>query len=446
MSDQDFTRRVVNEALDAGVDAAEAFFLESRAIFINAKEGAIDTFSRAVDRGVGIRVLVGCRAGFAFTSDLSPEAIEEAILKAKEGAAVSEEDRYRRFPSPSLTPSPELPVYDGSLRTLPIEAKVDQALKVEQAARGFDRRISKVRTASYREAEYQVALSNSLGLTVGSRGTHASVSAYVAAEERGSAETGWEFDFSHFYERLKPEEVGRKAAERAIGMLRARPIATCTTNVLLDPAVAADLVDIVVSALTAEAVQKRKSLFLGKIGERVGAEGITLIDDGRDLRGMVPAPYDGEGVPTQRTCLIESGVLRGYLYDTYTAAKDGTSSTGNAHRPSYSAPPVVGASTCFLMPGGGSQEALLKLMGRGLYVTTALGMHTANPVSGDFSVGVEGHWVEGGGLAHPVRGVTMAGGILDLLQRTVAVGSDLRFFGRTGSPSLLVRDVPIGGT
>ncbi len=444
--DADFPRRVVVRALDAGVGAAEGFFIETCSTMINVKEGEVDTFSQAVDRGLGIRVLVRGRLGFAFTSDLSEEAIQETILEAKEGAMLREEDPYRRFPPPPVTPASDLPVYDPTLRTLPVEAKIERALKVEQAARGFDRRISKVRTASYRDAEYQVALSNSLGLIIGYRGTHSSVSAYVVAEEEGSAETGWEFDFSHFHERLKPEEVGRKAAERAIRMLQAKPIATCTTNILLDPAVAADLVDVIASALTAEAVQKKKSLFIGKVGARIGAEGITLIDDGQDLRGIVPTPYDGEGVPIQRTCLIEAGILKGYLYDTYTAAKDGVSSTGNARRSAYSSPPSVGANTCYLVPGDRSQEELLALMGRGLYVTTALGMHTANPISGDFSVGVEGHWVEGGRLTHPVRGVTMAGNILDLLQRTVAVGSDLRFYGRTGSPSLLVRDIPIGGT
>jgi PmbA protein len=446
MGDQDFVRRVVKEALDAGVDAAEGFFVETRSTFINVKEAKVDTFSQATDRGFGIRVLVSGRLGFAFTSDLSNEAIQETILKAKEGAALREEDPYRRFPSPPEAPSPDLPVFDTTLRTFPVEAKIDMALKVEQTARAFDRRVSKVRTASYRDAEYQVTLCNSLGLTIGYRGTHCSVSAYVVAEEEGSAETGWEFDFSHFHERLKPEEVGRKAAERAIRMLQARPIATCTTDILLDPAVAADLVDVIAPALTAEAVQKKKSLFIGKVGERIGAEGITLIDDGQDLRGMFPVPYDGEGVPTQRTCLIASGVLKGHLYDTYTGAKDGVSSTGNARRSSYSSPPVVGPNSCYLLPADRSQEELLALMGRGLYVTTALGMHTANSVSGDFSVGIEGHWVEGGKLTRPVRGVTMAGNILDLLQRTVAVGSDLRFYGRTGSPSLLVKDIPIGGT
>ncbi len=248
-----------------------------------------------------MRLLRANRLGFAFTSDLSAKAILQSIVWAQEGAAVCGPDVHLGFPSLIPSPYPNLPVYDDTLPHVAVADKIERALAVERAARTFDRRVTKVRTASYRDVEYQVALANSRGLEAGYQGTQCSSCAYVVAEEEGSAETGWEFDFSLSYDGLRPWDVGERAAERAVRMLHPRTLRTSTTDILLDPSAAAGLLEVVASALTAEAIQKCKSPFAGKVGQPVATGAVTVVDDGRDLRGITPAPCDGEGVPTQKT-------------------------------------------------------------------------------------------------------------------------------------------------
>lgn len=437
-------RRVVEDALARGAGAAEGFLISSKTTTIDVKEGVVDTLISGLDEGVGLRLLVEKRLGFAFSSDLSPTALSRLVEEALQEAKVSEPDPYHGFPRP-FPQYPEVKAYDPSLRAIPASEKVERAYALEKAARQFDRRVTKVRQAAYRDADYRAWIVNSLGLEVTLAGTLCSASAHVMAEEEGEAETGFEFAFSHFFQELQAEEVGRRAAEMAVRKLGARPLPTGRVDVLLHPAVASDLLDTLASSFTAEAVHKGKSLLAGKIGHRIASEKITLVDDGMSPRGMLSFPCDGEGVPSQRTLLVQAGILEGYLYDSYYAAKDGTTSTGNARRTGYQAPPQLGPSNLFIEPGPFAPETIMSTMGRGFYVVATLGMHTANPISGDFSVGAEGFWVEGGKIAFPARGITLAGNVLELLQNVAGVGDDLRFYGRTGSPTLLVGDLHIGG-
>ncbi len=440
----EFVQRILEEALRAGAEEAEGFLLRSRATVVDVKDGQVETFALADEAGLGLRVLRDQRMGFTFTSDLSAGGIRLLIENALQEAQVSAPDPAHQFPGP-FPEYPELPTHDPSLRRVPVEGKIQRALALEQAARSFDRRVTKVRKASYRDADYSVVIVNSLGLQASFTGTSCTTSASVVAEEGGAAEVGWEFDFSRSFQGLQVEEVGRKAAERAVRMLGARSLPSRQVDVLLDPGVASELLGLLASALSGEVVRKGKSLLAGKVGQRVGSEQVTLIDDGTLLMGLFAAPCDGEGVPSRRTVLIEAGILRGYLYDTINAAKDGVSSTASARRSSYRTPPEVGPSNLFLEPRRASPEELMQALGKGLLILSALGVHTANPISGDFSIGVQGFWIEGGKVAFPVRGVTIAGNVVGLLQQVEGVGSDLRFFGRTGSPTLLVRGLQLAG-
>ena len=199
------------------------------------------------------------------------------------------------------------------------------------------------------------------------------------------------------------------------------------------------------SALTAEAVQKGRSLFAGKVGQKVAAAEVSITDDGAKPDGILSMPFDGEGVPTQRTVLVEKGVLKGFLHNSYTAAKDGVSSTGNAVRGSYQSPPQLGSTNFYLAPGKWKPDAIIKDTGEGFYLTEVMGMHTANPISGDFSLGAAGIWIHNGELTTPVRGMVIAGNILELLERVDAVGSDLRFFGSRGAPTIRVASLTVSG-
>jgi PmbA protein len=222
-------------------------------------------------------------------------------------------------------------------------------------------------------------------------------------------------------------------------------VTTRKTPVVLDPYVAAGFLDLISTALTSEAVQKGRSLFAGKKDTEVASGKITVIDDGTLPGGIASAPFDGEGVATSRTVLIEDGVLKGYLYNTYTAAKDGVCSTGNGVRNSFKGTPEVGVTNIFIKPGSVPAEQLFSELEKGIYITEVMGMHTANPISGDFSVGVSGLLIEKGQLTRPVRGMALGGNIMDLLAGVNAVGNDLKFFGSRGSPTLRISEMTLSG-
>jgi PmbA protein len=181
------------------------------------------------------------------------------------------------------------------------------------------------------------------------------------------------------------------------------------------------------------------------MGERVAAAGVTLIDDGTYPTGIGSAPFDGEGVPSGKTVLVESGVLQGYLYNTYTAKKEGKASTGNAVRASFKTTPSVGTTNFYLKPGNQAPEELVREVSNGLYVLEVMGMHTANPISGDFSIGAKGVWIENGVLSRPVRGIVIAGNVIELLKQVDAVASDLRFFGSRGAATFRVTGLTVSG-
>ncbi|HHW45006.1 MAG TPA: TldD/PmbA family protein, partial [Desulfotomaculum sp.] len=234
-------------------------------------------------------------------------------------------------------------------------------------------------------------------------------------------------------------------ARRAVRMLGARPVATRRAAVILEPYVATGFLGLLGPGLTAEAVQKNRSPFAGKVGQQVASTMVTVLDDGAMAGGIASAPFDGEGVPTGRTVLIEGGVLKGFLHNTYTAARDGVQSTGNGVRGSFKSTPEVGTTNFFIQPGTVSPEQLIRDTASGLYVTEVMGMHTANPISGDFSVGAAGILIENGQLTRPVRGVAIAGNLLELLNHVDGVAGDLTFFGGRGSPTIRVARMSISG-
>jgi PmbA protein len=261
----------------------------------------------------------------------------------------------------------------------------------------------------------------------------------------GEQQSGFGLQFTRKYAELDPEAIGREAAFKAVRLLGASRMPTKRAAVVFEPYVVTNFLSVLSSALTAEAVQKGRSLFAGKIGERVAASGITVIDDGTLPGGLLSAPFDGEGVPSRRTVLIQDGRLLGFLQNSYTGAKDGLPSTGNASRGSYKSTPELGSTNFYLAPGELAPEEIIKQTDEGLYLTEVMGMHTVNPISGDFSVGAAGIWIEHGELTTPARGMVIAGNMLELLEGIDAVGKDLRFFIGKGAPTVRVVRLTISG-
>lgn len=443
----DLARAGIEKAGAEGVDSAESYLSHSREIEIEVRDGRIETIKSAEERGLGLRVFRDGRIGFAYSTDLSVPGLERLAREAAANAAQTVEDRFHRLPGPSAS-YPALDLFDPAIPGTAIETKVELARRMERAAREYDPRIKIIESATYQDGEVEVGLVNTEGLASHYRaavcGLHISL---TAQGDDGESQTGFAMDFRRRLGELNPEAVGREAAERAVRMLGARTPSSGQVPAVLDPFVVVSLLGVLAPSLTGEAVQKGRSLFAGKIGRPVASPLVTIVDDGTHPSGIRSAPFDGEGVPTGRTVLIENGVLKGFLHNTYTAAKDGkVRSTGNGVRGSFKGTPEVGTTNFFLQPGETDPQEIIAGTPCGFYVMEVMGMHTANPISGDFSVGASGLWIEDGRLAYPVRGAAIAGNIRDLLAAVDAVGRDLRFFGGTGAPTVRVSKLAVSGS
>ena len=434
----------VAQGIRQGADAVEAYVSGGHELSVEVRHGEVETLKQAEDKGIGVRLLKGRQVGFAFGTELSPKGVEEVVSRALAAAVYTGADSCQCLPLPAGA-YPVMDLYDATMAVVPVEEKIMLARRMEDAAFSFDPRVKVVESSTYYEGSGEVAIVNSQGISAAYRSAVCGLYISLAAQADGQSETGYALWFGRRYQELAPEALGREAASRAVKLLGARTIETATVPVVFDPYVAADVIGLLGPALTAEAVQRGRSLFAGKVGEQVAAPDVTLIDDGIFPSGVRTAPFDAEGVPTQRTVLIQNGVLQGYLYDTYTACREGKASTGNAVRGSFKSTPTVGTTNFYLEPGTSSPEELIAGVKEGFYVFEVLGMHIANPISGDFSVGAVGVWIENGVLTRPVRGVVIAGNVKELLLGMDAVANDLRFFGGRGSPTFRVAALRVSG-
>lgn len=442
--EKELAQDLVRAALAQGASAAEVYFAEEEELSIEVRDQQVEDLKAARERGVGLRVLVGHRLGFAYTTDLSRESLarlsEEAVANARE----TSEDHNHVLPGPAAYPA-DLELYDPKLEQTPLEEKLELALLLERAGREYDRRVRVTEASTYQESRYRVVVANSNGLLAAYRGGNCGLSAVFVAAEGNNNETGFSFQYSLKYAELEPEKVGREAAAKAVRMLGARAVSPRRVPVVMDPYVAINFLGVLAPSFSADAVQKGRSILAGKLGQKLAGSAVTVIDDGLLPGGLATAPFDGEGVPSRRNVLLEKGTLQGYLHNSYTAAKAKEESTGNAARGSFRSTPAVGTTNFYLAPGEEDPDALVKGVSSGLYLTEVLGMHTANPVSGDFSVGAAGLLIENGELTTPVRGITVAGNILEWLGAVEACGRDLTFMGGTGAPTVLVGRLTVSG-
>jgi len=437
--------KILSLSNDLKADAAEVFLRSSASTSIEVKEQKVDAFDRAKDIGAGLRILVDGKMGFAFTTDLSENALETLTRSAITNARNIEPDPFHSIPARPAVDYRSITMYDPELVALSEKEKIERVMAMEREAFGVDQRIKRIRKASASFSESETLIMNTHGAEVSYRGTAASSSIEVVAEDKGESQAGSDFDVKRFYRKLMMEEVARRAAKKALDLLGARHIDSVKAPVVLDAEVAGDFLSILASGFSAESVQKKRSLFMGKLGTEVTAPLITVYDDGLLAEGLGSAPSDDETVPMNKKTVIDKGRLALFLYNTYTANKDKTVSTGNGMRGGFKGIPGVGVTNLYIEPGTSSLEDLISSTSSGLYVTEVMGAHTANHISGDFSVGATGFWIEKGRKVYPVREITIAGNILDLMKNVDAVGSDLRFSGRIGSPSLRVKELSIGG-
>jgi PmbA protein len=438
--------KILTVATSLGTDAAEVYLRSNSSTVIEVKEQKVDAFERANDIGAGLRVIVGERMGFAFTTDLSDSALRNLAQASVANAQNTEPDPFHSLPGKSDPDYPEVAIYDPDVVKLTEKEKIDRIMAMERDAFAVDPRIKRIHKASADFSNAETLIMNTKGAGVLFKSTACSCWIEVVAEENGESQTGSDFGVNRMYRKLDIEAVGRRAAQRARDLLGARHIDSVKAPVILESTVAQEFLGLMASSFSAESVQKKRSLFIGRLGSEVVSSAVTVIDNGLLESGLGTAPCDDELVPMKKKIIIDRGRLEMFLHNTYTAKKDKIASSGNGMRGGFKGIPGVNITNLHIEPGQESLEALISSVDKGLLVTEVLGMHTANSISGDFSVGATGFWIERGKKAYPVREITIAGNILELMRHVDAVGSDIRFSGRIGCPSLRVKELSIGGT
>ena len=454
MSNVQGPKSILDSILKKGVDQAEIYFSSTRTLKIDVLDRKVESVDEIRDAGYGIRVIRDKKLGFAFTSDPDPAALEETMERAVDNAKSSAPDEFNLLPNYLTTTRPSssrshppkgLDLFDPKISRTPVKDKIELALKIEEAAYRTDKRVKRTEKVSYSDSESEVWIVNSNGIEAKHKSNFCGGHADMIAAQDSEMEAGLGIDFVKKLADLDPQKIGKEAAERASALLGARAIPSRKLPLLFDPFVGTQLLEVLASALSSDATQKGKSLFADKLGKEIGSEIFSLIDNGRLPGGLGTEPCDGEGVPTQETRLVENGILRNFLYNTYTAAKGGTRSTGNAVRSSFSGLPGIGPTNLFIPAGPQSAPELIRSVRQGLYIQRVMGVHTANPISGDFSFGAAGLMIENGEKTYPVRGITIAGNLIEMLKAIEAVCSDLRFIVNIGSPTLLITGITVSG-
>ena len=428
----------------------EAFLTHERNFHVKAYSGDVESLASAEPRGAGVRLIRDHRVGFSFTTDLSESGLGALVDQARDNSEhATAEEAVGLAQGWAEEPSEVSGLIDSSQAGVSPDDKVAFVLDLERATRSQDPRIRAVEEAVYSDSDSEIAIATSTGVAGSYRRTDAWCYALAIATEGDDTEIGFEFDLGRGLAALEAHEVARRAAQRALGVLGASKIPSGRMPVVFEPYVTGQFLGVLGSALTGEAAQKGRSLFAGKIGERVAGEGLHLIDDGRLEGAPGSAPWDAEGVPTGRTKVISAGVLESFLYDTTSARREGRESTANAARASFKGVPHPSPTNLALATTGHSPEQIHAQAGKALVVQDFHGVHSgANPVSGDFSVGATGRLLKGGELGAAVKEVTIAAPMLEILNGIQAVGSDLRwlpFGGSYGGATTLVAEMTVAG-
>ncbi len=439
-------KKIVHRALQRGAKEAEVFLQVGRTADVRVRDGEIEDLTQATSKGLGLRVFVKHRQGFVWTSDFTLAALDTLIDRALALAQMSAPNPLNGLPGKAeLGRFPKVgPLFDPRVAKLPPDWKIKAALEMERVIKACDPRIKAIESISAGESVSEVYLASSAGVHGSYDGTSVYLYASPVATDGQQLQTGSWYDAQRFLEDLaSPESVAKTAVARAVRLLGARKVKSQRVPVVFDPTMAAGFVASIAGAASGDAVFKKSSFLAPKLGQRVGQQHLTLVDDGVRPRGLATSPFDGEGVPTRRTPIIEGGVLKAFLYDSFTARKAKTRSTGNASR-GYQSLPGIGFNNLVLEPGQRTPEQLIKDLPTGFYVTTMLG-RGANTVTGEYSRGANGLWIENGELTRPVQEVTVAGNLVDMLEQLDEIGSDLTFHGSTGAATIRFRELTVSG-
>ena len=438
---------IVRQAMAGGATAAECVVREGDEFSTLVRLGQVETLKESGSKAIGVRVFQGMRAAGTYSSDFSREGLDRMVKSALELAKITSEDPFSGIPEPPQLGSlpGDLDLYSADVYSLPGEERISYARRTEKAALDFDPRIKNSEGGSFDAATGRKVLANSYGFVGEYQRSYCSIAAVpIAQTETGAMQRDYWFSVARSLSRLEsPEHVGQEAARRTIRRLGARKVKTAHVPVVLDPLVAVSMLDHIFEGVNGDSVYRGASFLAGKLGQKIAGDRVNVIDDGTLPGGFGTSPFDGEGVPTRRTVVIENGVLNSYLLNTYTARKLSLQTTGNASR-GLAGTPGIGPGNYFLQPGTKTPQQIISEIKDGLYVTEFLG-HGANLVTGDYSRGASGMWISGGEMAYPVEEITVAGNLKEIFFNITEIGNDLEFRGAMACPTIRIEGLTVGG-
>ncbi|MBI1814099.1 MAG: TldD/PmbA family protein [Deltaproteobacteria bacterium] len=444
---EDIAEVLLTAAKRHGATSADVVVAEGDSLSVGVRLGEIEKIKRARAKHLGLRVFVGQSTAISATADFSRDSLTQLAEETCALARVTAPDPFGGLPPAEdlARAIPDLDLYDPDAETVTPEHGIELARRAEDAARGADPRITNSEGAEFGAGHDRVLYASSTGFVGGYRDSGFSLSAVPIATENGSMQRDYWYSSHRKLAALEsPEAIGRKAAARTVRRLGARQVPTCEVPVVFDPETAGSLLRHLAGAVSGYSLYKGSSFLIGKLGERIAPEFLTVYDDGTLVGGLGSKPFDGEGLATRRNTIIDRGVLTSYLFDTYSARKLSSRSTGSASR-SIGDAPHVGTTNMFPVAGTLSAAEIIRSVPAGLYVTELIGMGV-NPVTGDYSRGVVGQWIVNGELAYAVEEITIAGNLLEMFRTIECLGSDLDLRHSVSAPTIKIARMTVAGT
>jgi PmbA protein len=435
---------VVGQA--GGDEQIEVACSHGKTTSIRAYGGEVESLTTAETEAIGVRVLIDGCEGFASAGTLDPEVVATTLAEARDNARFAEADPHVGIAQPDGVAAVDIDLWRDGVETTPNADKIELALELERRVKGADHRISGVRVAGYGDSVGSFALASTSGITATTRATSSSVSVQALAPDGDRTQTGYAYDGARQPSDLNLDRVVDRAVSQTVDLLGSTQPATTTVDLVLDPHLASTVLGLVAGTLTGDRVLKGRSPFVDRVGEAVAAPTLTFLDDPTDHRSLGADSHDGEGLACRPVPLVTDGVLDGFLHDSYTGRRSGSGSTGSAVRGTRGLP-TPGLHALAVRPGSGTLEELIAEVDHGLLVFTLAGLHSGvNPVSGDFSVGVEGRMIRNGSLAEPVNECTVASTLQRLLLDITAIGGEVTHLpSGVSTPPVVIGGVALSG-
>ncbi len=443
MNYKDIAERMVSRGRRFGADEVEVYLQTSRNLSVRVRNEDIETVQEADAGGVGFRVMINGRTGFSHCNDLSDRSMDETMRRAIAFAELTSPDEHNALPSERGHEEVE-GLYDPEIAKVSMDKKIDMALELESLAMQ-DERIKHSSGATFREGESEIIVANSKGIMKSYRSSSCSIGVGVVAEKGDQRHTGSKSSSRRFFADLEPlDEIAADAALRAYEMLDPRMVRTQRAPVIYDTRVGRSLIGGIIGAINGDRVNRSASFLENSMNEQFASELLTIIDDATRPRGLGSKPFDGEGVPASKRTLVENGVLRGFLYNTRAAMRAGVESTGNASRGGFTSIPGIGTHNIYVEPGQYTRDEIIANTRRGLLLTGVTG-YGVNTVTGNYSGGATGFWIENGRIVHPVQGLTIAGSADSIFRNIDMMADDVDMKSSFTAPTMRIAEMQIGG-